>query len=324
MRIAILGAGSLGSLVAAYLARAGNDVLLLAKPSQVPALETYGVTVGGLDQFTVRVPVTAEPAGLGRVDYLLVAVKTRDTVTALQGLGDLDVGVTASLQNGVVKDEQLIDRFGADRVVGAATILGATMQAPGVVEHTMNGPTYFGEFDGRSSERVAWLVERFVQAGLPAEATAEVRSVEWSKLCQICAAALLSALTRLEYVKILKEPDLASLFVQINREVAAVARASGVEVGDYPGFEVRTLVDAPQEEAMASVRERARRLEARGMTGVRISMLQDILRGRRTEVEETAGYVVRRAEALGVDVPGLRFAYRVVRGLDSYLDGEGR
>jgi ketopantoate reductase len=138
-------------------------------------------------------------------------------------------------------------------------------------------------------------------------------------LCQIVPAAALSALTRLPYYQVCKHPDLAALFVDLTHECAAVACADGVQIGDYQGFNPYTLVTLPRAEAIAALIARGGAMEAQGLTEMRISMLQDLLRGRPTEVEETLGYVVRRAGDTGVDVPHTRFAYRVIRGVESYL-----
>jgi 2-dehydropantoate 2-reductase len=132
-------------------------------------------------------------------------------------------------------------------------------------------------------------------------------------------AAALSALTRLEYYKVCKQPDLAALFVDLTHECAAVARADGVQIGDFQGFNPHTLVTLPRAEAVGALIARGEALEAQGLTEMRISLLQDLLRGRPTEVEETLGYVVRRAAERAVTVPLTRFAYGVIRGVEAYL-----
>ena len=132
-------------------------------------------------------------------------------------------------------------------------------------------------------------------------------------------AAALSALTRLEYYKVCKHPDLAARFVDLTHECAAVARAEGVQIGDYQGFNPRTLVTLPREEAVAAIVARGEAMEAQGLTQMRISMLQDLPRGCPTEVEETLGYVAPRAAERGVPVPLTRFAYGVIRGAESDL-----
>ncbi len=319
MRFAVLGAGSLGLLVAGHLARAGHQVTVVGKPEQAALLRERGLEVVGASSFAARVDAASRPEEVSPADYLIVAVKARDTLAALDRVSGVEFGGVASLQNGMAKDGQLAERFGWPKVIGATTILGATLLEPGRTQHTMVGVTYFGEYDSSRSKRVARLAAAFNEAGMKAEIPESILSAEWSKLCQIVPAALLSAVSRLEYYKVCKSRDLAELFVSITHECVAVARACGVEVGDYQGFAIRTLAGAPFEKGVEMILERGANLERSGQTSVRISMLQDIVRGRKTEIEETAGYVVQKAREHGVAVPNVEFGYRVVRGVESYF-----
>jgi 2-dehydropantoate 2-reductase len=319
MRFAILGAGSLGLLVSGYLAKAGHDVVVVGKPEQALLLKKSGVQVVAPAAFGASIRAASAPEEVGSADYLVVAVKTRDTVPALDRVAGVSFGAALSLQNGMAKDEQLAERYGWPAVIGAATIIGATLLEQGRTLHTMFGATYFGELDGSSSERVARLAAAFNDAGMKAEVPASILSAEWSKLCQIVPAALLSVVSRLEYYKVCKSRDLAELFVSITHECAAVAAACGVQVGDFQGFPIRSIVDAPYEDAVEMILKRGAMLEQSGQTSVRISMLQDVLKGRKTEVEETAGYVVLRAREHGIAVPNVEFGYRVVCGIEAHL-----
>jgi 2-dehydropantoate 2-reductase len=297
-------------------------VTLVARPVYLGDLLARPLHVYGIGQFQVRVKVAGQLAE-GNPDYLVLAVKTPDTASALAAVAGLQPQSVLSLQNGILKDEQLAAAFGRERVIGATTILGATMTHPGVAEHTFNGATLLGELQGGGSERVERLVAALSWAGLHAEVAEDIVGAEWSKLCQIVPAALLSVLTRLPYYRVCATEPLAARFVQITRECAAVAEACGARVGDYPGFNVRTLVELPEDEAVACIVERGRDLERRGMVSMRISMLQDLERGRRLEVEETVGEVVRRGGAHGVPLPTTAFAYSLVKGIEGALSADG-
>src|SRR5262245_10568194 len=107
MKIVILGAGALGSLFGAHLARAGEDVTLIAREARAKAIQEQGVSVTGLADFTVPVSVTSRPQELLQADALLVTVKTYDMETALASVAHLKVGSVLSVQNGLIKDEQL-------------------------------------------------------------------------------------------------------------------------------------------------------------------------------------------------------------------------
>ncbi len=319
MRFAVLGAGSLGLLVGGYLARAGHQVVVVGKEQQVALLKGRGIEVVAPEGFRVPVETASRPDEVGPADYLLVVVKARDTVAALDRVAGVEFGAVLSLQNGMAKDGQLAERYGWPKVIGAATIQGATLLEPGRTQHTMVGATYLGELDGGRSERAERLAAAFNGAGMKAEVPASILSAEWSKLCQIVPAALISSASRLEYYRVCKSRDLAELFVEITQECAAVAAACGVRVEDYQGFPIRSIVDASREEAVEAILTRGANLERSGQTSTRISMLQDILKGRKTEIEETAGYVVQRAREQGIAVPKVEFGYRLVRGVEDYL-----
>lgn len=319
MRFVVLGPGGLGLLVAAGLSKSGQQVVVACRPESAASLRSRPIEVVGLSRFGAAVEVASSSREIGAADYLVVSVKTRDTLSALDLVAGAEFGAVLSLQNGLAKDEHLASRFGSAAVVGACTMLGATRLAPGKVSHTLAGATYFGELDGSRSERTDHLTSAFNRAGMKAHVPESIRSAEWAKLCRIVPGGLISALSRLEFYKVSKSPDLAWLFVAITRECAAVARAAGVPVGDFEGLAIRSLADAPFEDAVASVVERGVRMERSGQTVARISMLQDLLNGRPTEVEETAGYVVRLARELGVPVPNVEFGYRAVRGIESYF-----
>ena len=319
MRFAVLGAGSLGLVVAGYLAKAGNQVVVVGKPEQVATIKEKGLEVVAPVGFKVVVDTASQPDEVGSADYLLVVVKARDTVSALERVAGVEFGGVASLQNGMLKDGQLADMFGWPKVIGATTILGATLLEPGRTQHTLFGTTYFGELDGSRTERVEKLAAAFNEAGMKAEIPENILSAEWSKLCQIVPAALLSAASRLEYYKVCKSRDLAELFIAITHECVAVAKACGVEVADYQGFAVKSLAEASFEQAVGMLLERGANLERSGQTSVRISMLQDIMKGRKTEIEATAGFVVQRAREHGISVPNVEFGYHLGRGVESYL-----
>ncbi|MBI4379700.1 MAG: ketopantoate reductase family protein [candidate division NC10 bacterium] len=319
MRTVIVGAGGLGSVVGGYLAKAGYPVTLIARPAHVKAIRDSGLEIAAVDgRHLIReVQATDNPKTVTAADLLILTVKTYDTDEALKGVAHLSgrVRCALSLQNGVLKDRALGAVFGPESVIGAATMIGATLTGPGKVHYTAPSTTYVGEFDRRETDRVGAVAEMFDKAGLRIQAAADIRSVTWCKLNHILPSAGLSVLTRLEFHRVLKNRTLAALFVELTRECAQLAKAQGIPLDDFPGFEVKTVCEEPLEQAIAFVREYAQKIEAAGMTHVKISMLQDIERGKRTEVEEIIGYVVREAARLEIQVPKIDLIYRLVKGV---------
>jgi 2-dehydropantoate 2-reductase len=300
-------------------------VTLIARPAHVKAIRDSGLEIMAVDgRHLIReVQATDNPKTVTAADLLILTVKTYDTDEALKGVAHLSgrVRCALSLQNGVLKDRALGAVFGPESVIGAATMIGATLTGPGKVHYTAPSTTYVGEFDRRETDRVRAVAEMFDKAGLRIQTAADIRSVTWCKLNHILPSAGLSVLTRLEFHRVLKDRTLAALFVELTRECAQLAKAQGIPLDDFPGFEVKTVCEEPLEQAIAFVREYGQKIEAAGMTHVKISMLQDVERGKRTEVEEIIGYVVREAARLQIPVPKIELVYRLVRGVSQAVRG---
>src|SRR5215510_7240056 len=154
MKIVILGAGALGTVLGAHLARAGEDVTLIARGQRAAFLQEHGATITGLVDFTVPVPVITDPSQVHEADVLIVTFKTYDMAAALQSIKHLQVESVLSLQNGVLKDEQLAQTFGWEKVLGALAFVSAEVLPTGTVRFTVNQGFYLGELPEGTSARV--------------------------------------------------------------------------------------------------------------------------------------------------------------------------
>jgi 2-dehydropantoate 2-reductase len=258
---------------------------------------------------------------------LLIAVKTKDMRQALEGVRHLEVGCVASLQNGVVKTQQMVDVFGAEKVVGATTMIGATLVGHGEVHYTLDGITFFGEPAGPRSQRVDQIARAFVEAGLPSAAVDNIVSIEWTKQAIQNPFAPLAAMSRLPVHLVWSSPELATLSVHMFREVAAVAEALEIPLSEHPAwslFDLKTLRDAPLPEAVKMLVGVGEQVTRSGRTHIIPSMLQDVVAGKRTEIEETVGHVFHEGQRLGVSVPYTEFAYRAVRAIEDAYENRLR
>jgi 2-dehydropantoate 2-reductase len=320
VRIVIVGAGALGSVLGGYLALAGEEVMLIGRATHVEAIRRQGLHIEGVRGTHVVRGLRAETQGsaVEAADLLVLCAKSQDTAEALSGVAHLrgKVGMAISVQNGGRKDEQLAEVFGPEAVVGATTLVGASMPEPGRVVHTGNAGTWIGEFTGASSPRVTQVAAAFRKADLPIDVRPDIRTVIWCKLNQMVPAAAIACVTRLCLHEIYLAPELAALFVELSREVAQIAERRGIPLDDFPGFAVRMTCTAPFEEAVRSVIARGQTLVERGMTQVRISTLQDLDRGKPTEAEETIGYVIRIGRELGIAMPKVEMLYRIIRAIE--------
>ena len=318
MNIVILGAGALGSIIGGHLARAGEDVTVIARGQRAAYVQQHGITLTGLADFTVPVAVTTQPQAVHAADVLVVAVKTYDTESALESVSHLKVGSVLSIQNGVLKNEQLARTFGWDKVLGAAVVLSGEVTPAGPVRFTLNEYFALGELPEGTSARVQALVTALVRAGIRAEAAAQIRTVEWSKYALFMSWMAPAVLTRLETYKFLTHPDTAAIIVQLMQETALLAAKLGIPLEDRVPLPVKTLCSMSLAEAVATIRHFGAVMEVQAPAH-KLSTLQDLERSRRLEVEETLGYVVRKGAELDVPLLTLETCYRLIAGINRWL-----
>ena len=192
---AILGAGAIGSILGAHLARAGHRVAMLARGARADALERHGLTIRGLAEFTTAVHTVRNPAALTRARTLIVATKTPGTAEALAALKQSALDVTLSIQNGPLKNELLARAFGPGRVLGALADTSGELLPGGEVLFTRNVNILIGELDGTESARARDLAHTIDASGVHAAATREIVTLEWSKFCGWVGLMVLSVTT---------------------------------------------------------------------------------------------------------------------------------
>ena len=306
MKVAILGAGSLGSVVGGRLAAAGHAVTLINRnPAYVEAVRANGLILeeGGRRE-VVAAHAAPDPAGLDPVDLIVVLVKSADTEAAIRAATPLlGAGtVVLSLQNGLGQEALLARAVGAARVVGGKTYVGGVMLAPGVVGAGTKGKrTIIGELDGPPTARIAALAAAMTGAGLETHAAADLRAEIWDKLLVNVATGALAAITGLDYGNLYDIPEIEETALAAVAEAMAVARADGV-----------ALSTATPAEAW--------RRAAEGLPfGFRTSMLQSLDKGRTTEIDAVNGAVVAEGRRLGVPVPVNAALLACVKGRERAL-----
>src|SRR6185437_12967090 len=229
---AILGAGAIGSILAAHLARSGHSVIVLARGNRARAVERDGLRIKGLADFSVKVPVLTYPTQLRAADTLIVAMKTPGTDVALQRLKHAEVGAALSIQNGVLKNELLVQVFGPDRVLGALADTSGELLPSGEVLFTRNVNLPLGELAGGSSERARRIAGMIDAAGIRSVAVPDILSLEWSKFTVWLALVSMGVTTRSATWRYLSDVDCAQVLVRLVCEVAALARAQGIALVD--------------------------------------------------------------------------------------------
>lgn len=308
MRILIMGAGAIGGNVGAPLAKAGYDVTLIDQwPEHVEAMKANGLRVSSTaGDYTV--PVKAlhlhEAQALGEpFDAVFLAVKGYDTewatVFAMRFLKP--DGVVVVFQNGI-NDERVAAVAGRERTLGCVITIGAGLYEPGhVIRTDTAGGFKIGELDGADTERAGRLVEA-VNHAAPTKLTTNLFGERWSKMAVNCMANPLAGLSGLGTSEVRADPAARRIAIQVGAEVIRVGRAAGYEVEPIMGIEAQRIVDAAEGRGLAKVEEEMRAAGASSRGG-RPSLLQDVMRGRRTEIDELNGFVVAEGKRLGVPTP---------------------
>lgn len=295
MDIVVFGAGSIGSLFGALLARVpDHSVTLVGREPHVAAVRDAGLRVTGVDEFVVRPAVTTDGSDLS-ADLALVTVKAFDTEAAAEELATGAFRAVCSLQNGMGNEETLARHLECP-VLAGTTSYGAVRESPGTVAWNGRGDVVVGPWEPTDATGVAEEVgETFAAADLsPAvEDAAGIRRRLWRKLAANAAINPTTALARVENGA-LGDPPGSDLVEPIAREVAATARASGVDLdADETAAAVTEVVDATAANES--------------------SMHRDVARGRRTEIDVINGYVVEQAREHGIDVPTNRTLRTLIR-----------
>ncbi|MEZ5419421.1 MAG: 2-dehydropantoate 2-reductase [Vicinamibacterales bacterium] len=302
MRVAVVGAGAVGGYVAARLARAGEDVAVVARGAHLAAIRRDGLRIQSpaLGDFSARVTASDDPARLGHVDLVVYAVKTYDNDTAAPLIRPLLGPETAVLtvQNGVDSTDQLAAVVGQARVLGGVTYVATSVVAPGVIAQTgVHRSIVFGEaFGPRAavSDRVRRIEAVLAAADIQATAVADARVPIWDKFVYLVPFSGLTGIARQPIGPVWQRPEARDVFYAAAREVAAVAEAEGETISPDRFETLRAYMDGIP-------------------ATTRSSLLTDLEAGRRIEVDALQGALVRRAASRGVPVPIVLTLYAALR-----------
>src|SRR5438876_2144412 len=291
-RIGIIGAGAIGSVVGGMLTKAGHDVTLIDQwPEHIETMRKNGLRLSGTcGDHTVRVKalhIYEAQAISEPFDAVFISVKSYDTEWAtslrIQYLKKPN-GVVVDFQNGL-NDERVAAIAGKERTLGSVITIGAGMYDPGHAMRTDTGAIGFkiGEHDGRETPRAKELAE-IMSAVAETKVTTNLFGERWSKLAINCMANPLAGLTGLGSAEVRIDPKVSAVGVHLGAECIMVGRAAGHEVEPIYGIPAQRFVDAYQgrglKELLVDIADIARK---RG--GGRPSLLQDVMRGRRTEID---------------------------------------
>ena len=313
--VVIVGAGALGSFVGGLLSTQ-TRVTLLGREAHLRAVRERGLSISGLTNLTLYPEVAFSPEEVkenGKLSagdrekserrrLFIFTVKGYDTERAVKDILPITDEESAflTLQNGVGNEEVLRAHFPDERIIGGVTSHGITFQGPGQIIHAGKGETVLGAISREGDPLAKEVSKLFTDAGIETRVTRNICGEVWAKLIVNAAINPITAITGLKNGQVLEIPELAETVEGVVREAEETAREAGIRL---PGCNML-------EKTLGVLRSTAEN---------RSSMLQDILKGKRTEIDSINGAVVRYAERLGKDVP----LNRALTALVKAIEGKG-
>lgn len=280
MKIAVMGAGAVGSYIGAMLARAKHDVTLIARPQHVDAIKKHGLLFNGRDfHGSVQVQATTEASGVEGADVVLLCVKSGDTEAAGRAMAPhLKPDATVlCLQNGVDNAERLQATI-KQVAVPVAVYVATEMAGPGHVRHKGRGDLIIGP-----SPTSADIARQFSDAAIPTTVSDNVIGELWVKLILNCVYNALSAVSQLPYGPLFKVEGVSEVAEDVIGECVAVAGSLGIPIPDNISDIVLALAGTMPEQYSSTA--------------------QDLARGKPTEIDYLNGYVVRKGAERGISTP---------------------
>nr|MDO8098976.1 2-dehydropantoate 2-reductase [Candidatus Njordarchaeota archaeon] len=301
MRLVVLGAGAIGSLLGGMLSEAGSDVILVGRLPHVKAIQSKGLHIDGVSgRRTIRVTAREKLSAVGdQVDIVLCTVKAYDTRQAAIDAKPL-IGkecLFLCIQNGLNVENEAVEILGANNVARGVTNNGALFVKPGYIKHTGLSDTIIGCPSERWRNRLEKLTNALNAAGLPAKITNDIQEVVWSKVLINVGINAIGAITHLRNGELLRDASLKALMRSAVQEGLKVAQKLGIHF-----FE--DVVDKTFKVAEATALNKN-------------SMLQDVEKGKRTEIEFINGAIGRTGEKLGIATPINNTLTALVKGLES-------
>ena len=305
MEILIIGAGAMGGLFGALLAPLAKVCLMTTNSAHAAAIRQHGVQLTDMEGNTspASVQLITHPDQYhNQADLVLICTKAGSTAaaaaTALAVLADQ--GLVLTLQNGLGNLERIAAQVGRDRATAGTTAQAATLLAPGQIRHAGKGPTTLAPAKNCPTQQqsLAAICQLFNQAGIETSLTEDIDALLWSKLLVNVGINALVALLRIPNGVLLDSQESLSLMHDAVEEALAVATALGIKIDT-----------ANQQERVRQVCELTR--------SNRASMLQDILRGRATEIDVINGAIVELGQQKNIPTPVNSMLTRLIKALES-------
>ena len=305
MKIAVVGPGAIGCLLTAFLTKSKQDVSLIDNnPERARKIRQDGIKVEGLARdFTIKVNVTSDPKEIGICDLIIICVKSYSTEEAIKSAKEL-IGENTqvlTLQNGVGNIQVLNDIVGEDNVIGGITSCGATLLEAGHIKYAGKGDTIIGKSSGGVLGSIRGIAGILNKAGFETKVSRDINGVIWSKLIINVGINALAVATRLHNGRLIEYNGTKEIMRNAVQEAVKVAKRKRIKL----------MYDDPIQKVEGV---------AKATAGNICSMLQDVLKKKRTEIDFINGAVIRQAKALNIPTPVNEVLTNLVKTVESSYD----
>lgn len=302
MKIVVVGPGAMGCLIAAFLSKSKEELWLLSRNGDNAArLGSSGISLEGASgTWQAKVKTTSKIQDIEKCDLIIICVKSFNTKQALDEIKPLISENTKilTLQNGLGNIETISEIAGEDKVIAGVTNEGATLIDTGKIRHAGRGETIIGTVNGKTPVEMRAIRELFNKVGLETKMSRDIKGLIWSKLIINVGINALSAITRLPNGKLIEYEGTKRILRDAVTEAARIAKRKRVKlIFEDPLAKVEAVCEAT--------------------AGNLSSMLQDILRKKRTEVDFINGVIVRLGQELGISVPTNKLLLDLIKTIES-------
>ena len=302
MKIVIVGPGAMGSLLAAFLIKSKAEVWLFDhNKERSREITQSGIKIEGVSgNWQVSPKVSTDTNDIQSADLLVICVKSYDTKQAISAIKPLikEDSAVLTLQNGIGNIEVISEAIGGERVIAGVTNLGATFIKPGHIRHAGKGETAIGRIDGKMTVKMRSIRQIFNKAGIETKISRDIKSLIWSKLIVNSGINALSAIVRLNNGRLTEFEWTKDIMRETVTEAIRIVKRKRIKL----------LFDDP----LAKVEAVA---EATGPNTS--SMLQDILRKKRTEIDFINGVIVRQGQELDIPVPVNQVLVNLIKTIEA-------
>jgi len=306
MKIVVVGAGAMGSLFAAFLTKSKEDVWLLDKHKDtVQALNQNGITVeDAKGNFCAKVKAAHLAQDVGKIGLAIICVKSFHTKQAIEQIKPALTpdSKILTLQNGIGNIEIIGELLGDDKVIGGVTSEGSTWLETGAIRHGGSGETIIGSLDGKTPVEMRQIRETFNKIGFETKMSRDIKGLLWSKLIINAGINALSALTRIPNGKLIEFEGTRKILRDAVTEATRIAKRKRIKL----------TYDDPLAKVEAVCESTSANLS---------SMLQDILRKKRTEIDFINGVIVRLGQELSIPVPVNAMLVNLIKSIEANYEG---